>query len=290
MNINFDSMGQMGGFPENYRDPSYDRIMNRFFGLSDRYRFKYSIYVIGRDLQDPERAARVREWAAAGHEIGNHTWSHPLNLGALKSQEIRDEIERAHEIISKTIGHEPKGFIAPAWCTSSEVLKTLKSLRYVYDTSGFPSWFMLPFVAKLMMHHLGGADFFKVFRRKDVSDAFFAPRHPYLRDGLVMMPLPTDRFRVACWHTMAFILGERWHRSILNSCLAEEAPFYYLMHPGDLLDQNDLETGLKLRMERIKPNLEIKMKLLERCLDAVIKSGRAVVTMREIADQVKRCS
>ena len=286
MNINFDSMSQMYGFPAGYRDPSYREIAKRFFKLSDKYNFKYTIFVIGKDLEDPEYRECVREWAQRGHEIGNHTWSHPLNLGALKPVEIHAEIARAHEIISKTVGREPKGFVAPAWSTSREVVSTLKELHYNYDSSAFPSWLLLPLMGKLMMHHAGGREFFTVFQRKDFPRALWAPRHPYHDNGLLIFPLPTNRYRVACWHTMAFVLGEKKQQALLRSCLKEEASFYYLMHPGDLLDARDLDPKFRLRMERMRPGLDEKYRILESCMNTIVQSGRSLVTMETLAKHV----
>jgi peptidoglycan/xylan/chitin deacetylase (PgdA/CDA1 family) len=56
--------------------------------------------------------AVAREVAAAGHEIGNHTDTHPLL--ALKSAAfIYDELARAQESITQATSHQPLFFRAP---------------------------------------------------------------------------------------------------------------------------------------------------------------------------------
>ena len=163
ININFDSLSEMYGFPKGYRDPSFFEISKRFFSLSEKYGFKYSIYVIGKDLEEDQHARAVKEWSDRGHEIGNHSWSHPLNLGALPPDDIRRQVRSAHEIIARVTGRAPRGFIAPGWSTSKELVKALIEMDYVYDTSTFPSWVLYPMMAKMLWNHKGGEKFGQIF-------------------------------------------------------------------------------------------------------------------------------
>ena len=123
---------------------NYFWFSDRYFYFSDKYNFNYSIYLIGKDLLKRKNRDAVRSWSNAGHEIGNHSWSHFVNLGSMNYNTIYSEISKSHTIIRKTIGKDPKGFISPAWNTSGNVLKALIELGYTYDTSVFPSWLMIP--------------------------------------------------------------------------------------------------------------------------------------------------
>ncbi len=64
-----------------------------------------------------ERAARapdvVRAMAAAGHEIGNHTWSHS-NLWLCGPRRTDSEIRRAHDLLADLGGRPPRHF-RPPW-------------------------------------------------------------------------------------------------------------------------------------------------------------------------------
>ena len=298
-NINFDSLNEMYGFPPGYRDRTYFEVSKRFFALSDKYGFKYSIYVIGKDLEKAENRELVREWSLKGHEIGNHSWSHPLNLGALSPSELRREVESSHAIITKATGKEPRGFIAPGWSTSSALQKILIEMNYLYDTSGFPSWLMYLSLAKMLMINWGDQRFKRILNRKDLLSPFLSPRAPYVtsgdlyqkssdpgKKGLVILPLPTNRLRVACWHTMGFIFGWPLHEALLKSCLDRFEAFYYLMHPGDLLDKSDLDSRHgRILMERLEPSVEDKQRFLEKSIQRVLQSGRKIVTMEELARQ-----
>ncbi|WP_266290751.1 polysaccharide deacetylase family protein [Kitasatospora sp. NBC_01287] len=54
----------------------------------------------------------VRQVVEAGHQVGNHTWSHP-DLGTLSRAGVRREIERTSDIIATTCGERPALFRAP---------------------------------------------------------------------------------------------------------------------------------------------------------------------------------
>jgi peptidoglycan/xylan/chitin deacetylase (PgdA/CDA1 family) len=55
----------------------------------------------------------VRRIADAGHDLGNHTWSH-RSLWLSGPRATRDEIERGHEAIARAAGRPPR-FFRPPW-------------------------------------------------------------------------------------------------------------------------------------------------------------------------------
>ncbi len=287
ININFDSLSEAYGFPRKYNDPSFTRIANRFLEIADKFGFNYSIYVIGKDLEKESNRAEVKRWFDAGHEIGNHSWSHPLNLGSLPRATILDEVRRSHVAIEETIGEPPRGFIAPGWSTSRALKDVLLALDYEYDTSDFPSFLMYPSLLKMAWNHLGDRRFFKIFKRRDYLVSLLGSRKPVEHRGaegsLMLMPLPTTKARIACWHTTAFVFGWRRHEQILFSCLRDLPYFYYLVHPADLVEANDLDPCRKCHLERVGGSLDHKMELFERSLARIVESGRKLVTMRELA-------
>lgn len=298
LSLNFDSLNEAYGFPPNYRDPSFFEAYDRLATLAAEFNFPLSIYIIGKDLENPENAARVREWAQHGHEIGNHSWSHHFNLASLPPNEIRDEIVRAHDLISEVAGKEPKGFIAPAWATSRVMLSTLVSNKYSYDTSTFPSMLLYPMTAKIALNHMGvWRKGVRMLKRQDWHFPLTAPTRPYLvgRDGrqtcgasdadsLLILPLPTlGRTRPCIWHTVGFMLG--WpllHRNLL-ALLAKHPSFYYLIHPGDYLGPDDLDPRFTQFLARMDQPLAEKMTLLREVFQVMSDSNRKVVTMKELA-------
>lgn len=296
VNINFDSLGEAYGFPTDYRDPSFHAIADRFFAIADKYGFKYSIYIIAKDLERPENRAAVRRWSEMGHEIGNHTYHHRVNLGALSSAELDEEIGRAHGLIGETTGVAPTGFIAPVWATSQRVLEKLIELGYTYDTSAHPSWLMLPSLLKMTVNHLGNERMWSFLSRRDYGYFLAGSRHPFLTNGdlygrgydpskraLTVLPLPSTPTRMACWHTLAFMFDWPVFERILKSCLASLDTFYYLVHPADLAQPADLDPSMKLHLERLDVPLATKIAHLERSIEHMLSDGRRIVTMHKLA-------
>jgi peptidoglycan/xylan/chitin deacetylase (PgdA/CDA1 family) len=83
-----------------------DRILDE---LKQR-KITATFFMIGEKVTaSPNLARRV---AAEGHEIGNHTFSHP-KLSSLPDQQVRLEIEQTQDIIGETVGVRPACFRPP---------------------------------------------------------------------------------------------------------------------------------------------------------------------------------
>lgn len=89
--------------------------------------------------------AEHRLLANAGHEIINHTYSHPshrlLNpdqrFRVLSDDQLKEEVSRAHEIIENIIGVAPVGFRAPHFggLHTNRVYPILREMGYRYSSS-----------------------------------------------------------------------------------------------------------------------------------------------------------
>lgn len=85
-------------------------ITPKLLDLLDRYHAKGTFFLIGRFVREcPEL---VKEVAARGHVIGNHTDTHP-NLSLLAPSQIRAELRLCHDAISNTLGTLPRWFRPP---------------------------------------------------------------------------------------------------------------------------------------------------------------------------------
>lgn len=74
-----------------------------------------------------ENPELVKMIADGGHEIGNHSYSHP-NMQTLKSEKIREEIIKTNEIIEATTGQKPKWFGPPSGAYRDETVEIAHSL------------------------------------------------------------------------------------------------------------------------------------------------------------------
>lgn len=71
----------------------------------------------------------VKKIAAEGHEIGNHTYSHP-HLNSLSQEEITMELGKVGNMIFELTGNQPSLFRPPFGEYSNTVLETAKKCGY----------------------------------------------------------------------------------------------------------------------------------------------------------------
>jgi peptidoglycan/xylan/chitin deacetylase (PgdA/CDA1 family) len=301
INLNFDSLNEAYGFPPGYRDPSFFEGFNRLAELAAEFDFPLSIFIVGKDLENPDHAAQVRDWVNQGHEIGNHSWSHHFNLGSLPKHEIWEEVIRGHDAIFSATGIEPKGFIAPAWSTSKSLISTLIEMKYFYDTSAFPSILLFPMTAKIALNHAANwRKGIRILRRSDWHIPFTSPLEPHLVDcqgrkttnadnSLCLLPLPTSgRLQPCIWHTLGFILGWKYTNQQTKKLLNKHNGFYYLIHPGDFMGEEDLDPQYIHHLARMEQPIEAKINLLREVFSMMKSSSRPIVTMMELAQYHKQ--
>jgi peptidoglycan/xylan/chitin deacetylase (PgdA/CDA1 family) len=79
--------------------------------LLERYHVPATFCMIGNQVRGHEAVAR--SVAAAGHQIANHTWSHPIGLNAATPADMWQEIHRAQNKIVDATGYTPTLFRSP---------------------------------------------------------------------------------------------------------------------------------------------------------------------------------
>lgn len=72
----------------------------------------------------------VRQMVDQGHEIGNHTWSHP-NLKTVPRQRIVEELQRTSEVLERITGKPISLFRPPFGAADNRVLDTARELGMV---------------------------------------------------------------------------------------------------------------------------------------------------------------
>jgi peptidoglycan/xylan/chitin deacetylase (PgdA/CDA1 family) len=93
----------------------------KILGLLDRYHVPALFCMIGNQVRGHEPVARAV--ARAGHQLANHTWSHPIALAGKPPRLVRKELARAQEKIYDTTGYAPKLFRSPGGAWSPTVLR-----------------------------------------------------------------------------------------------------------------------------------------------------------------------
>ncbi|MEU4542533.1 polysaccharide deacetylase family protein [Nonomuraea dietziae] len=84
----------------------------------EKNKAKATFFLMGKHVD--LRPALVKRMAREGHEIGNHTWSHP-SLPTLFDEEITQELRATQEAISSLTGRTPRMFRPPYGNTDDRV-------------------------------------------------------------------------------------------------------------------------------------------------------------------------
>jgi peptidoglycan-N-acetylglucosamine deacetylase len=92
------------------------------------HHIKATFFVIGENVAEyPEIVARA---AREGHEIGNHSWSHP-NLGKMSDESVRSQLRRTDDAIKSAAGKRPT-LLRPPYGSI-----TAREKRWIHDEFGY---------------------------------------------------------------------------------------------------------------------------------------------------------
>jgi peptidoglycan/xylan/chitin deacetylase (PgdA/CDA1 family) len=87
-----------------FDDGPHHSLTPQLLDILAQRQIRATFYVIGsRVARQPELTRRI---AAAGHEIGNHTWSHP-SLSGLSDAGVLSELDRTSQAIFDAVGRPP---------------------------------------------------------------------------------------------------------------------------------------------------------------------------------------
>lgn len=73
---------------------------------------------------------QIRKIVDAGHEIGLHGYTHEF-VSTLNEKQQRDVLEKSIQVLTDLVGKKPRGWTAPAWSASKEIVGLLESFGIV---------------------------------------------------------------------------------------------------------------------------------------------------------------
>jgi peptidoglycan/xylan/chitin deacetylase (PgdA/CDA1 family) len=261
----------------------YDDALPRLLDAFDAAGTRATIFVVGRDLERPSAADLCRDAVARGHEIANHTYSHPPRLDTMSRSEKQREILRAHEAIANATGVAPVGFRSPGYYLDADIVEILAEADYVYDTSVLPT-LVLPLI-KLYIDVVSRRRLDKTFGR---PATVLASRHlRRLRAGPrgnVLYELPISVFpglRLPLHSTFSFHFPARVRRAAYGS-VARGRDSVFLLHAIDGTDYPAADAlsakVLPLRLT-LDHRIELVREVLER-LEAPVTTASALRARR----------
>jgi peptidoglycan/xylan/chitin deacetylase (PgdA/CDA1 family) len=301
INLNFDSLGEAYGWPKDFvDDAAFTRGVNRILKISQKFNIPITFFIVGKDLENKKNYEIIRNISNNENiEIANHSYNHLFNFGSRSDQIIYDEIYKSHELIFKCTGKEAKGFISPTWSVSKNVIKNLIKLNYTYDTSFFQSIYLYPAVLKIVLSHVTKKKFkkaYQILNRKDYLLPFKYNKEPFFlnsnmekvsnatKESILEMPMPLiNNFNPPIWHTAGYVFGWNYLKKKLKKILDRNRPFFYLIHPADFLDQNDLNSKYSLALERMDKSYSQKIENLENMLEYIVKHDYKGAKLIDIA-------
>jgi hypothetical protein len=239
--------------------PSYlDIVVPRILNFFEERNLTVTFFVVGQDAALEKNHVALRSIAAAGHEIGNHSFHHEPWLHLYSEQRIEADLAQAEEHIERVTGQKPIGFRAPGYKLSPATLRVLARRGYLYDASTYPT-FLGP---------LARAYFFvttklnpqeKLQRRSAFGtlEDGLRPIRPYRwrtdverpDDGLIEIPVTTmPVFKLPIHLTYVLYLSSfspalalMYFRTALSLCRLTDTQPSLLLHPLDFLGCDDLE-------------------------------------------------
>lgn len=278
--------------------PTYlPTVVPRILSMLGEHGLRLTFFVVGQDAARPEHADTFGQIASGGHEIGNHSYLHEPWLRRYGQDEVRADLERAHQAITIATGFSPKGFRGPGFSLSALALLELRRLSYVYDATVFAN----------ILNPVGRAYYF--FRsnltrderkeRKELFGTFrgaFRPNVPFRWDlnqgDLLEVPVTTvPGLRVPFHFSYLLFLASKsesvamtYFRSALGLCRLRRVSPSLLLHPLDFLGVEDAPElaffpGMRVSYRR-------KIELTERFIVELMRHYRPIPIL-DYVDQLQ---
>lgn len=102
-------------------------------------RLAITFFIVGQDAARAENRDALAAIAAAGHEIGCHSFMHEPWLHLYTPEQLDEDLSRAEEAIEDATGVRPRGFRGPGFSLSAATLETLSRRGYDFDATVFPN-------------------------------------------------------------------------------------------------------------------------------------------------------
>ena len=280
--------------------PSYlDIVVPRVLKFMRERGLTITFFIVGQDAALEKNGAALASIAAAGHEIGNHSFHHEPWLHLYTPAQIEDELARAEDAIEAATGRRTHGFRGPGFSLSPAVLQTLKRRNYEYDASTFPTY----------LGPLARAYYFATTKltpeeRAQRKQLFgkaregLRPLKPYrwqLDEGpLLEIPVTTmPGFKVPIHisyvlYLAAFapLLAVRYFQTAMALCRATGAQPSILLHPLDFMGADDNQPELAFFPAMNQP-WERKVKVVSDALAHLTKNFQ-VLSMEQHARAITK--
>lgn len=293
----------LGQPPADLRSRILCTALPRFAAILAARNIKATFFIVAEDVDVKALGndaiamrAALREVRDLGHEIANHSYSHPYELARLGRRETSEQLGKAHDLLSSFTGSSIRGFRAPGYDISPNTLEELIALNYLYDSSVFPApGYYLAKALVMGALRLMGKKSGAVMTNIRALTAPIRPYHPsadapWRRGASSLVELPvavTSLSRTPVIGTN-LLLAPGWLRDHWLRSMSKREFFNFELHGIDLCDAEDdgIPSALVARQPDLRVPATVKMASLATILDSLIASGTEMVTLEEFARTV----
>lgn len=263
-------------------DQMYTQALPKLLGLFKMHNQRATFFVVGCDLASESCKTFCEQASSAGHEIANHTYSHPAHMYRMSKQEKEDEILRCNEAITKVTNKPVVGFRAPGYYLDRDVVEILIKHNFLYDTSVMPSIFT-PLIGKFISWK-AGKPLDKAFGSK--NRAFFSTHIKKIysevdKDKFIYeVPIATlPIVRLPVHSTSIFFFGTFYWRLIQALSFLRSPDYTYVFHSIDALDYPS-DGALINKVPTLKWPLAKRLALIETILESF--NGTKIETTQSV--------
>ncbi|MCA9515421.1 MAG: polysaccharide deacetylase family protein [Myxococcales bacterium] len=265
-------------------DVVWERGVVRFAELFAELGVAATFFVVAQDLDRPGPRRVAEALAQAGHELGSHSHTHPYDLTRLGRATMADELARAEDAISAVSGRPVRGFRAPGYTVTRELLELLAERGYAYDSSLFPAPpYYLAKAAYMAWLRVRGRKSQSILDRPSIM---WQRRTPHRRHGLLEIPvtvLPWLRLHVI--GTSLLQLGERGY-GVIAPWLRRVDLVNLELHGIDLCDlaEDGIDPALRTQPD-LRVDLATKLALFRRVFTD-LRDGWGVDTLESLSGRL----
>ena len=284
--------GRSADFDDGSLGRFYEVAMGRALAVFKECGVPATFFCVGSELERSKQAAElVRQAFSSGHEIANHSFSHPYGFSELTLEQMKSEIQGCSKAIETITGKRPLGFRSPSFSMNARLLNLLESLSFEYDSSVFYSSLGPLMKGVHRFFRRGGA------QSGDEGGLRPAPKGPYfpdpsdpLKEGplrkLLEIPLPRSSFfGLPFYHNFHLMAGVAYRK--LDLTLSRACNYPYLFH---LIEFCDLSDGIPAEL-KVHPNLrkaaKAKLQSVKNTL-LLFKKRYRIIRTDEFAEDFKR--
>lgn len=220
------------------REFIYSASLPVLLEMLKKTRSKATFMIIGQDLRLPACQVFCRKAIADGHEIANHTWTHPISFNTLSYEQKKQQIVKTHQQIIRVCGRAPVGFRGPGYYQDREIVTILQKFNYKYDASVLPG--VSQFLMSMYAYIRGGGNRHKAFGK---LQNILSQEQPYtvkcLNPKKTLLELPISVLpilRLPIHTTFAYFFGSGYRQLILYYLKSKPKYMLYLLHAIDFVN------------------------------------------------------